>query len=139
LRYLESRGNVFTLGKDYYLAHCISSDLEMSAGIAVPMKKKFRLSKGISNTGESTKHPTCILCNGVFNLITKKHYYGKPTYNSIEKSLLVMRDIAVSEGVKFIGMPKVGCGRDKLQWGRVRETLRGIFEDTDITLRVCYI
>lgn len=36
-------------------------------------------------------------------------------------------------------MPKIGCGLDRLQWGKVREIIKEIFGDLDIEVRVCYL
>ena len=37
----EKKKDLFTVGNEYYLAHCIASDLGMRAGIAVQIQKKF--------------------------------------------------------------------------------------------------
>ena len=139
MQYIEKKRDIFTLGKEYYLAHCISSDLKMGAGIAVPIAKKYHLRNGISSTGASTKHPTCILCNKVFNLITKSKYYSKPTYDDLRASLECMKGLVIENEVKKLAMPKIGCGLDRLQWGKVREMIKEIFGDLDIEIRVCYL
>lgn len=100
MNYSEEKRDIFTLDKEYYLAHCISSDLKMGSGIAVPMAKKYHLRNGILNTGASTEHPTCILCNRVFNLITKSKYYAKPTYGTLRASLERMKELVIENGVK---------------------------------------
>ena len=38
----EKKGNLFELDKKYALAHCISQDCAMGAGIAVAFDKEFR-------------------------------------------------------------------------------------------------
>lgn len=133
---IEERRDLFTVD-DYYFAHCIASDLRMGAGIAVPMQKKFGLRNKILASNHSVDNPTCILTDKVFNLITKKKSSGKPTYASLEVSLKKMRDIVVTEQIERIAMPKIGCGLDRLQWGRVREIIKSVFEDLDIEILVC--
>ena len=138
MKYEEVKKNIFDL-KGYKLAHCISSDLKMGAGIAVPMAKKYKLRNGIANTELCTKHPTCIYCNDVFNLITKSKYYGKPTYDTIREALLKMKELVISNEVDKIAMPKIGCGLDKLQWGMVRDIIHDTFDDLDIEIKVCHL
>jgi hypothetical protein len=36
-----------------------------------------------------------------------------------------------------LAMPKIGCGLDRLQWGRVSEMLKEIFSDYDIDIIIC--
>lgn len=130
----EIKSNLFENTDDRIPVHCISQDCEMGEGIAVKMKKKFKLGSLIADGS-----PDCIYYHGVLNLITKKKYYGKPTYESLEKALLVMKEICIEEGIEKLVMPKIGCGLDKLQWPRVREILEKVFEDTSMDILVCYL
>ena len=86
-----------------------------------------------------TRHPTCIQIDRVFNLITKAKYWHKPTYNSLEEAVVIMKELALNEDVKFIAMPKIGCGLDKLQWGKTKEIIQNVFEDTDIEILICHL
>jgi len=137
MNYQEKYKDIFTVNEDYYLAHCIASDLRMGAGIAVPMQKKFSLRSKIEHTGLSTDNPTCILTGRIFNLITKSRSSGKPTLQSLEATLHLMKKQVIENNIKKIAMPKIGCGLDRLQWGQVREKIHQIFDDTDIEILVC--
>ena len=125
------------MGREWHLAHCIASDLRMSKGIAVKMQKKFGLRGKIRASRADLKHPTCVHTGRVFNLITKKKSPGKPTPSSLRASVEMMRDQAVADGVEMIAMPRIGCGRDRLKWPRVREDIKEIFAETDIEIMVC--
>lgn len=139
MKYKEVKCNLFEV-RDSYYAHCISSDYALGAGIAVQFQKKFHLKNKLSDIG-SNIYPDCIFVDGVFNLVTKDKYWHKPTYQSLTKSLELMRDMIINEENNFIknkiAMPKIGCGLDRLQWGRVREIINEIFKDTDIEITVC--
>jgi O-acetyl-ADP-ribose deacetylase (regulator of RNase III) len=137
MTYKEEHKDLFTVPDEYYLAHCIASDLGMGAGIAVPMQKKFGLRGKILATLESLKHPTCIWTGRVFNLITKKKSTGKPTLNSLQSSIHLMKEQVVKNGIRHLAMPKIGCGLDRLQWGEVRECIQSEFEDVDVDIYVC--
>jgi hypothetical protein len=81
----EIKGNLFEYNSDRVPAHCISQDGNMGAGIAVAMKKEYKLSSIQIN-----KFPDCVYYHNVLNLITKKNYWGKPTYQTLEQALIKM-------------------------------------------------
>ena len=118
------------------LAHCVSQDLCMGAGIAVIFKKKFgRVSELKSQNGK-----VCDIINlkvdnrHVFYLITKELYYHKPTYQSLENCLLKLYLDCKSMNINKIAMPKIGCGLDLLAWPKVENILNKIFIDIQIII-----
>jgi hypothetical protein len=138
--FAEKRMNLFEVDETFCLAHCISSDCAMGAGIAVDFQKKFKLrDKLLSLSDEERQYPTCIRVDRVFNLITKKVYHGKPTYETVRKSLVLMREIAIRDGIRKIAMPKIASGLDRLSWGKVREIIKEVFSNTEIEIWVCSI
>lgn len=144
MRFHEVKKNVFTVPKDYALAHCISYDCVMGAGIASSFKrcypgiKEYCLSrpryvgKAILFKPNNDKHL-------VFNLVTKIRYYHKPTLFSLKQALLDMKNRCIKEGITKIAMPRIGSGLDKLKWHEVRQAILSVFDDTDIDIMVCYI
>ena len=51
----------------------------------------------------------------------------------------MMRDLVIENDIKFIAIPKLGCGLDRLQWGLVRNNIEFVFKDTDIKILVCHL
>lgn len=137
--YFEIKKDLFRMSGDYYLAHCISSDLAMGAGIAVQFEKRFNLQHEIHKVRKNNLFPDCVLTGRVFNLITKNRYWGKPTYKDLTDALIKMRSIADKEGITKIAMPKIGSGLDKLNWLQVQTIILDVFKDMDIEIVVCYI
>lgn len=137
--YKEEYKDLFSVNfKEYTPVHCISADCKMGAGIAVPMKKKFKLNNMKSQLDEMILQPGhAVYYHGVYNLITKKKYYAKPTYDTMAASLTSMYYHITQHDIKKIVMPKIGSGLDKLSWPKVRELIQDIFEDTDIEILVC--
>lgn len=136
--YKEEYKDLFTVSDDYYLAHCISSDAKMGAGIAVMFRKKFNLGQFQKNAANTPyKVGSCELVDRVLNLITKKVYYGKPTYETFTMALQDMKRVALEKGISKIAMPQIGAGLDKLSWGKNREIINDVFSDTDIEILVC--
>ncbi len=132
--------DLFSVDNKYHLAHCISSDCAMGAGIAVEFDRRFRLKSELLRYSEDMRqHPTCILENRVLNLITKDKYWHKPTYDTIRGSLEVMKETALRLNIEYIAMPRIGSGLDRLEWCKVRDIIEGVFEDTNIKILVCRI
>lgn len=134
----EIMKDLLLMTDDYFSAHCISADAKMGAGIAVQFRKKFKLN--ILQDKASRDElivGKCYRVDRVFNLITKKKYWQKPTYDTLTLSLESMKDICMQESINKIAMPEIGCGLDKLQWGRVKEIITNVFNDTSVTITVC--
>lgn len=136
----EMRQNLFDLNVKYYLGHCISSDFAMGAGIAVEFEKRFNLRKEFAKyESNELKHPTCILQNAIFNLITKERYWHKPTYETLREALEEMRRLAILNDISYIGLPRIGAGLDQLEWAKVRQIIKTVFQEDDIDIVICYL
>ena len=135
---LENR-DLFTVPQGYYLAHCISADFALGAGIAKTFDEvynmRFKLFKEYDNYeydgGDS------LPIDNVFNLVTKKKCYHKPTYDSLREALECMKDEMEMLSVTKLAMPKIGCGLDRLSWDEVYEIICEVFEDTDVEILIC--
>ena len=74
MTYEERYEDLFNINFDEYTpAHCISADCKMGAGIAVPMKKKFKLGGMEKQIDPLILNPgVAVYYHNVYNLITKK-------------------------------------------------------------------
>ena len=129
---IHKNGNLFE-SKDS-LAHCISSDFKMSAGIARSFKRKFPY-----NFPESTNSPLFVQQvddRFIYHLVTKKRFVQKPTYDSLRQSLEAMTKHANKNKVTQISMSKAGCGLDRLEWHKVERLIREICEQSNLTITV---
>lgn len=124
-------------------AHCISSDFALGKGIAVQFNEKYHMSSKLHRRFPDVRNNSAVgkalFIDGVFNLVTKKRYFDKPTYKSLQASLEDMREQLYGSSVERIYMPKIGCGLDRLKWDKVKKMIEDTFEDTDITIVVCYL
>lgn len=141
----EEFQDLFSLGPDWALAHCVSRDLAMGKGIAVEFKKRFR---GVDELKRQQKGigETCVLevstvagKRYIFYMITKERYFHKPTYDSLQASLNCVRDSAVQSGVEKLAMPRIGCGLDGLKWERVLPMIVECFQGSGIQVRICSV
>ena len=55
------------------------------------------------------------------------------------KRFEILRDKMIENGDKFLAIPLIGAGLDRLSWDENRETIKRVFKDTDIEILVCKI
>ena len=131
--------DLFTVPQGYYLAHCISADFALGAGIAkifdAVYNMRFKLFREYDNYeyegGDS------LPIDNVFNLVTKKKCYHKPTYDSLREALECMRDEMETLGVTKLAMPRIASGLDHLDQEAVYDIICEVFEDTDVEILIC--
>ncbi|XP_072212317.1 ADP-ribose glycohydrolase OARD1 isoform X1 [Excalfactoria chinensis] len=132
------KGDLFSCPPTDALAHCISEDCRMGAGIAVLFKKKFGGVQELLDQQKKTGEVAVLQRDDryIYYLITKKKVSHKPTYEDMRKSLEAMKTHCLNNGVTDVSMPKIGCGLDRLDWDKVSAILGEVFEDTDIKITV---
>ncbi|KAK4809118.1 hypothetical protein QYF61_004054 [Mycteria americana] len=132
------KGDLFSCPQTDSLAHCISEDCRMGAGIAVLFKKKFGGVQELLDQQKKTGEVAVLQREDryIYYLITKKKVSHKPTYENMRKSLEAMKAHCLNNGVTDISMPRIGCGLDGLDWNKVSAILGEVFEDTDIKITV---
>ena len=144
MEYREKTMDLFSLPDDYYLAHCISADFAMGKGIAVEFNKRFDMKNILQR-----KYPDfvneyhhynwggmAIIEGRIINLITQERYWEKPTYQSMREALNIA-SIRTPKDCTKIAMPTIGCGLDRLEWDKVSEIIKEVFENTNIEILVC--
>ena len=139
----ETPGNLFDYENDYALAHCISADFALGAGIAKYFQSRYGTRDELRQRFPHmwNGHGYCLLTNNdhVFNLVTKHRYFEKPTLNTMREALIHMRIIAEERGIHKIAMPRIGCGLDRLQWQDVKDILMEVYGGSDLDIRVVYL
>lgn len=139
----EEKRDLFTVPQGYYLAHCISGDYALGAGIAKQFVEvynmRFKLHKNfpIPDGEKFANVGSALLIDNVFNLVTKARCFHKPTYDSLYETLIDMREQCEELDITKLAIPYIGCGLDKLQWDKVSDVIEDVFEDTDIEILVC--
>ena len=139
--YHEEKMNLMNVPQGYWLAHCISADFALGAGVAKQIDEAFNMKEGLRSLwdgepGESLVG-SCLPCANVLNLVTKQKYWHKPTLDSLREALEDMKLLAREECIKKIAMPKIGCGLDRLNWDDVSPMIQEIFKDDDVEIMVC--
>jgi len=133
--------DLFTVSQGYYLAHCISGDFALGAGVAVEFDKNYnmkaKLNKRYPLDGKFGYVGHALLIDNVFNLVTKARCFHKPTYNDLYEALTDMHNQMEVLDITKVAMPLIGCGLDRLEWDRVKDIIEDVFEETDIEILIC--
>jgi hypothetical protein len=133
---IEQR-DLFTVPQGYYLAHCISGDFALGAGIAKRFDEvynmRFKLFRDFDEgcVGEAT------LVDNVFNLVVKEKKYDNVLYVNLESALIDMRDTMEYLNIDKLAMPKICCGREGLDWDLVKKLIKEVFENTNVNILIC--
>lgn len=134
------------------IAHCIASDLMWGSGVAPVIirdmynaEKQCRSKCSTNPDGVAELPPVGGILpvkteRGTFvNLITKEHSWDKPTYKTFTRSLKALRDwMESTPGIPHrLVMPRIGCGRDNLEWAVVENIIKGVFFGSRISVFIC--
>ena len=133
--------DLFTMDQGYYLAHCISADFALGAGIAKAFDSVYNMRFKLFRRYPDYEYNggDAILIDNVFNLVTKRKCWHKPTYNSLLESLEMMREQLEFLDATKLAMPKIASGLDRLDWDQVYDLICAVFEDMDIEIVICEI
>lgn len=115
------------------LVQCISRDCAMSAGIATAFEKHFNVRVKLQaldlKVGDAVFIPRELGFSAIY-LITKEKYNDKPTLKDFEKALSNMFHIMIqNEKVECLVLPKIGCGKDQLDWTIVKPMLVSLLKE----------
>jgi len=129
--------DLFNVPQGYYLAHCITSDFSLGAGIAKRFDEVYNMKLKLFRDFDDDCIGEALLVDNVFNLVTKEKAYDHPTYATLELALVDMRETMEYLAVDKVAMPKIGCGRDGMDWGIVESMIKRVFEDTNVNILIC--
>lgn len=155
MQLIEKQQDVTALPKRYAIAHCISVDCAMGAGVVIPIRRKFPglktycleySNKHSKVLGTAYRHENDAV-GVVYNLFSKQSVYHKAgvgvSYEeymeNLRSCLIDMREQMLEHNEKILGMPKIGCGLDRCRWEDVKALIIDVFKDTDINILVCYL
>lgn len=131
--------DLFTVPQGYWLAHCISGDFALGAGIAKTFDNVYNMRFKLFKQYDSYTYTkgTALIVDNVFNLVTKAKHWHKPTYQSVEEALEMMKYQCEYLNITKLAMPKIASGLDRLDWDQVYDIICEVFEDTDMEILIC--
>ena len=133
--------DLFTMEQGYYLAHCISADFALGAGIAKAFDSVYNMRLKLFRHYPDYEYHCgdALLVDNVFNLVTQRKCWHKPTYESLRDALEMMREQLEFLDATKLAMPKIASGLDRLDWNQVYDIICEVFEDMDIDIVICEI
>ena len=72
----------------------------------------------------------------MYNLITNANHYYEPTTDTIETTLLAVRDDALGLNLRCITVPKIAWGLDGMDWKDISSLIQHPFKNSGITIYV---
>ncbi|KAK3928729.1 ADP-ribose glycohydrolase OARD1 [Frankliniella fusca] len=136
-RIVELWGDVFAMPTA--LAHAVSADLHMGAGIAVGFKEYFGKVDELKQQDKKVGDVAYIKHNStyIFYLITKERYSDKNiSPDDVLSCLVHLSSLCVSLGVEEISMPRLGCGLDLLKYSDVLPLIHAAFFDVSVRVNI---
>ena len=116
LIFKEIKQDLFEMDKKYVLAHCVSRDCKLGAGIAKTFDMKYpNIKHYLLDIERDRRLIGCALPyrapegHLIFNLVTKEKYWEKPTYKSLESSLRDLKNGMIFYRETKLAMPLIGC------------------------------
>lgn len=139
MNFIETKMDLFSVPQGYYIAHCISADFALGAGIAKQLDEIYNMRKKLEHLKPIQKGNIGIaLCvDNVFNLVIKRDKYDLANYNDLEKAVYDMRDQMEERLITKLAIPHIGCGKEGFEWQIVRDIFEDVFEDTDVDILAC--
>ena len=130
------KGDIFSSKNNINsIAHCISSDCKMGRGIAEIIRDIYPDMKEYLLNQKPTIGKTYVYSEGehkVFNLVTKREYFNKPSNFTMVNALVSMKEEMIKNNVKDLMIPYlIGCGLDRLKTSEVLCMLNKLFKDDD--------
>lgn len=141
----EIRGDLFAVPNLDALAHGVNCVGVMGAGIAVRFRDTWpemfshyreACRQGVLQPGGIIAWRTLGRGPWVYNLATQDRIGPHAKLDWIEESLTKMVRLALKDGVKRIGMPRLGCGLGGLSYADVRPLIANAALNVDIV--VCH-
>ena len=133
-------GDLLEAPSHFCLAHCCSEDLKLGAGVARTIQEKYAVREEMLRQDHSIGSAVMTSSRGrvVYNLVTKRRFFDKPTYGSLEHCLRDLRRQMAANGHWYLAIPELGCGRDGLRLDVVTEILDKIFRGSGMKIVMCH-
>lgn len=135
---IEQKGSVFSLNTRYALVHCIAEDAMMGAGIARTFRTKYPdMQRYIRSKRPKVGDIVIYEADDgrvIVNMVTKKSSWDKPTRVDFTEALITLCEWIDNKDIKYVGMPKIGAGLDRLDWKTTLDGLKTMLFYSSVTV-----
>ena len=137
LELVEVSGNLFDSTDS--IAHSISSNFKLVAGIATQVRKAFPTTYpefGLKESKEKNCAQQISPNRFIYHLIVKPRFHNKPTCSFLRAALEAMLQHSQKHKVQKISIPRLSTGLDKLNWLKVKGIITDVFHKLLIKVTV---
>lgn len=153
MRLTEQNGNILEAMESCFVAQAISGDFVFARGLSKKINHKFKksnifpfrysLADELNNSyrssasGTSNKGKT-IRVGNIFNIIVKDCWKDSVDIAALKSALESLAEQCENLNIETLYMPKICCGKNKLEWDTVRTYIIEAFGDYDIDIVILY-
>ena len=138
----EENRNLLDVPQGYYLAHCITADFSLGAGVAKKIDSIFNMRGKLHRfftSGAKYHLGDALLIDNVFNLVIERDQAKKAKYKRLRAALEDMKDQMEENLITKVAIPRLGCGHEGMDWDRVKTIIEEVFVDTNAEILVCLL
>lgn len=139
MEFIEEVRDILNVDRNYFICHAISGDLNMTTGLANVINNTYKLKDGLQlkygnylNVGES------YIVGNIISLVVKDISTNSVAMDNISDALVDLQAQLESEGIRYITFPKICCGNMGMKWQSVKQVIKDIFRDSDVTILICH-
>lgn len=146
----EEQTDLLTMPVFYTIAHCLPADITAYGETARRIDYVYNLIENIKADyelwGEKPEVGDISYIRNVFTLFATPRKHVRANMADLRKCVKNMAQFCVDSDIKYLAMPRIGCGHNGLIWEEVREMICEEFEaayadapeTSIITITFCY-
>ena len=125
------------------IEECVSSDFAMGKGLASTIACCYPDLQELRKLPKNNFPPGSLVTyfdqqhqRFIYNLVTKRQFFQKPTYETLELSLQALKQHLKRHNIQKLEIPKLGCGYDQLHWPKVFSILFNVFSGSNLIITI---
>ncbi len=134
-------GDILDCPPSMSIAHCVSLDGKMGAGLARTLQARFHLRQDFLQAPREVGGAVALRRGNRFivNLITKERFFHLPSGKDFEQSIQNLRKFLIFNNIREIAVPELGAGLDKLDLDRVIATIKRVLKYDPVVVYMHHI
>ncbi|KAH8258742.1 hypothetical protein KR038_006477 [Drosophila bunnanda] len=139
VKIVESKLDIFQAPQTHALAHAVeSSFMALRGSLAwqfgliygdVDELRQRRVSRGNCAVLEHNSR-------FIYYLVTKANLYEASTYDDVQAALICMREHMRNHEITKVAMPRICCGKDRLEWRQVKRLVQQTFSQSEYPIEI---
>lgn len=136
MRIIHIHGNILCCPSNMSIAHCVSNDGKMGAGLALTLNREFHLKNDFLKAPRAVGSVVALRRGDRFivNLISKERYFHLPTLQDIEETFRNMKRFLIFNEIHDIAVPELGCGLDRCNLKEIIKILEKVFKNDPLNI-----